>query len=78
MCATLSRFVQVTDVPTETVKLSSVKFCIWEALAAPDVLAPGVGVGTDLEMELEPLPVKGVGLGTGNLIAVGRISVARI
>ncbi len=63
--------------PTEIVKFSNVKFCIWEALASPAALAPGVGVGTELEAELELPPVKGVGVGMATLVAVGRTEVAR-
>ena len=63
--------VQVTDVPTEMVKLSNVKPCICEALVTPAARGPGVGVGT----ELEPPPVNGVGLDVGNLVAVGRTTV---
>ena len=76
VCGTLSRLVQVTVVPTEMVKLSNVNPCIWEDLAPPAERAPGVGVGAAPEPELEPPPVKGVALGEGNLVAVGRITVA--
>ena len=74
---TLSLLVQVTVVPAEIVKDSSVKFCIWEDLVAPETCAPGVGVGTPLAPEPELPPRNGVGLGVGNLVAVGRIRVAR-
>ena len=64
--------------PTEIVKVSSVKFCIWEVLSLAPERAPGVGVGTELEPDPELLPVKGVAVGATNLVGVGRITVAWI
>ena len=70
VCITASLFVQVTLVPTETVKLSRINLTISEARTG--VTVEGVGVGVGIGVRVGFATAVAVGFGTGVRVGVAK------